>query len=66
MENIRQLGDKAAARELAMAVGVPCVPGSKDIVPDEDEALRISRDIGYPVLIKAVPSSFCLLGIDHP
>ena len=54
VENIRQLGDKAAARELAMAVGVPCVPGSKDIVPDEDEALRISRDIGYPVLIKAV------------
>ena len=54
VENIRQLGDKAAARELAMKVGVPCVPGSKDILKDEDEALKIAREIGYPVLIKAV------------
>ena len=54
VENIRQLGDKAAARELAMRVGVPCVPGSKDVLKDEDEALKIAREIGYPVLIKAV------------
>ncbi len=54
VENIRQLGDKAAARELALQLGVPIVPGSPDIVRDEEEALRIARDIGYPVLIKAV------------
>ncbi len=54
VENIRQLGDKAAARELAMKLGVPCVPGSKDIVRDEDEALKIAREVGYPVLVKAV------------
>ena len=54
VENIRQLGDKAAARELAMQLGVPVVPGSPDIVRDEEEALRIARDLGYPVLIKAV------------
>jgi len=54
VENIRQLGDKAAARELAMQLGVPVVPGSPDIVRDEEEALRIARDLGSPVLIKAV------------
>jgi len=54
VENIRQLGDKAMARELAMASEVPVVPGSPEIVPDEDEGLRISREIGFPVLIKAV------------
>ena len=54
VENIRQLGDKAMARELAMASNVPVVPGSPEIVPDEDEGLRISKEIGYPVLIKAV------------
>jgi len=54
VENIRQLGDKASARELAQKHGVPIVPGSKQVVRDEDEALRVARDLGYPVLIKAV------------
>ncbi|HIA27361.1 MAG TPA: acetyl-CoA carboxylase biotin carboxylase subunit [Planctomycetes bacterium] len=54
VENIRQLGDKAKAREMAMAAGIPVVPGSKEVVPDEEEALRIAHDIQYPVLIKAV------------
>ncbi len=53
VENIRRLGDKAAARELAMKVGIPVVPGSKDIVPDEESALKIAREIGYPVMVKA-------------
>jgi len=53
VDNIRRLGDKAAARELAMETGIPVVPGSKDIVPNEEEALVIARDIGYPVMIKA-------------
>ena len=54
VDNIRQLGDKAMARELAMASEVPVVPGSPEIVPDEDQGLQISKEIGFPVLIKAV------------
>ena len=54
VENIRQLGDKAAARELALKVGVPVVPGSEGVIPDEELAKAVAREIGYPVLIKAV------------
>ncbi|MDG2084067.1 MAG: acetyl-CoA carboxylase biotin carboxylase subunit [Planctomycetota bacterium] len=54
VENIRQLGDKAMAREIAMKSGVPVVPGSPEIVPDEDQGLEVARQIGFPVLIKAV------------
>lgn len=50
---IRKLGDKAAARELAMRVGVPVVPGSKDVLENDEEALSVAREIGYPVMIKA-------------
>ncbi len=53
VENIRRLGDKAAARELAREVGVPVVPGSPQTIQGEDEALSVAREIGYPVMIKA-------------
>jgi acetyl-CoA carboxylase biotin carboxylase subunit len=49
-----RLGDKNAARELAREAGVPVVPGSEGIVPDEKEALRFAHEVGFPVLIKAV------------
>ena len=52
-EQIRTMGDKAVAREAMRAVGVPVVPGSDGIVDDEDEALALAREIGYPVMIKA-------------
>jgi acetyl-CoA carboxylase biotin carboxylase subunit len=52
-ETISLLGNKANARELAMSAGVPTVPGSQGAVGDEDEALRVAREIGYPVMIKA-------------
>jgi acetyl-CoA carboxylase biotin carboxylase subunit len=52
-EAIRALGDKANAKQMALKAGVPVVPGSGGPIADEDEALRIARKIGYPVLIKA-------------
>ena len=52
-EQIRLMGDKAAARKLAVEAGVPVVPGSPGTVDDPDEALRIAEEIGFPVIIKA-------------
>ena len=50
---ITQCGDKVAAKELAASANVPCVPGSDGPVDNEQDALRIAREIGFPVLIKA-------------
>jgi acetyl-CoA carboxylase, biotin carboxylase subunit len=50
---IRLMGDKAAARKLAMEAGVPVAQGSPDPVADVEEAVRLANDIGYPVLVKA-------------
>ncbi|UCG85643.1 MAG: acetyl-CoA carboxylase biotin carboxylase subunit [Gemmatimonadota bacterium] len=52
-EQIRLMGDKAAARELAIELGVPVIPGSKGAVEDPQEAMSIAEDIGFPVIIKA-------------
>ncbi|MEE3229585.1 MAG: acetyl-CoA carboxylase biotin carboxylase subunit [Planctomycetota bacterium] len=54
VEAIAFLGDKGKARELAREVGVPCVPGSTGILENEDEALKVAQEIGYPVIVKAV------------
>jgi acetyl-CoA carboxylase, biotin carboxylase subunit len=51
---IRAMGDKVSAIKIMKQHGVPCVPGSGDpLGSDNDENLRIARDIGYPVIIKA-------------
>ena len=51
---IRMMGDKVQAIRTMKAAGVPCVPGSDGPLGDNgDENLRIARDIGYPVIIKA-------------
>ena len=51
---IRMMGDKVEAIREMKEAGVPCVPGSGGPLPDdEDECLRIGREIGYPVIIKA-------------
>jgi acetyl-CoA carboxylase biotin carboxylase subunit len=51
---IRLMGDKNSARDSARKAGVPISPGSDGTVDSEDEALKIARKIGYPVMIKAV------------
>lgn len=50
---ISRMGDKAAARETMKNAGVPVIPGSDGLVQDVADAVRIARDIGYPVVIKA-------------
>ncbi len=52
-EHIRVMGDKIEAKRTAKRLGIPCVPGSEGGVTDDDEAMRVARDIGYPVLVKA-------------
>ena len=52
-EQIRLMGDKAAARKLATEVGIPVVPGSAGVIDSVDEALKVAEQIGYPVIIKA-------------
>jgi acetyl-CoA carboxylase biotin carboxylase subunit len=47
------LGDKNTAKTMARAANVPVVPGSPGIVDDDNDALRIAHEIGFPVLIKA-------------
>jgi acetyl-CoA carboxylase, biotin carboxylase subunit len=52
-EQIRVMGDKAAARKAMQAVGVPIIPGTEGGVEDPEEALGFARKIGFPVIIKA-------------
>jgi len=52
-DTIRLLGNKASARDLAIKTGVPLLPGTKDLVADDKEAIEIANDIGYPVIVKA-------------
>ncbi len=47
------LGDKTAARRLAASAGVPVLPGTENPVKSPDEAQKIAREIGYPVIVKA-------------
>ncbi len=53
-ETIRLMGDKVSAINAMKQAGLPCVPGSEALSDDKlDEAVRIAKDIGYPVIIKA-------------
>jgi len=51
---IRLLGDKARARRAMKKAGVPILPGSDGPVDGEEKAQKTARDLGYPVIIKAV------------
>jgi acetyl-CoA carboxylase biotin carboxylase subunit len=53
-DTIRLMGDKVSAKDAMKAAGVPCVPGSDGALnDDQDEWVRLARDIGYPIIIKA-------------
>jgi acetyl-CoA carboxylase biotin carboxylase subunit len=53
-ETIRLMGDKVSAKKTMQKANVPCVPGSEGALPEEpDESVKIARQIGYPVIIKA-------------
>jgi acetyl-CoA carboxylase biotin carboxylase subunit len=53
-ENLRLAGDKIAGKEIIRRPGVPVIPGGERMVQNLDEARRISRSMGYPIMIKAV------------
>ena len=52
-EAIRLMGDKIEARRAVQKVKVPVVPGSDGAVTEEEEGLRVSKEIGFPVIVKA-------------
>ncbi len=52
-EHIRIMGDKIEAKRTALALGIPCVPGSEGGIDNDEQAIRVGREIGFPVLVKA-------------
>ncbi len=52
-ENIRIGGDKSKARQIMKRKGIPVVPGSGNLVENEDEALKTAKKIGFPIIFKA-------------
>lgn len=53
-EHIDTMGDKAVAKDTVKKLGLPVVPGSDGVLQSMDEGIKIAKDMGYPVLIKAV------------
>ncbi len=52
-DHIKLMGDKITAKKAVMDAGIPVVPGSDGGVEDIDEARKIAKDIGFPLLVKA-------------
>src|SRR6188508_260444 len=50
---IRLMGDKARARRVMKKAGVPVLPGSDGPIDSEEKALKLAKEIGYPVIVKA-------------
>ncbi len=50
---IRLMGDKARARRVMKKVGVPVLPGSDSPIEQEDKTLKVAKEIGFPVIVKA-------------
>ncbi len=51
--SIAAMGDKIASKRLALAANVNTIPGYTDVIANADSAVKIARDVGYPVMIKA-------------
>jgi acetyl-CoA carboxylase biotin carboxylase subunit len=51
---IKLLGDKARAKKAMRKAGVPMLPGSDGPVTGEEQALKVAKDVGYPIIVKAV------------
>jgi propionyl-CoA carboxylase alpha chain len=51
--SIAAMGDKIASKRLALDAGVNTIPGYTDVIADAAQAVKIARDVGYPVMIKA-------------
>ncbi|MBT7608774.1 MAG: ATP-grasp domain-containing protein [Bacteriovoracaceae bacterium] len=54
VEAVRQMGDKAISKQIAKAADIPVIPGSASAIPTVAEAKKIAKEIGYPILLKAV------------
>ena len=52
-DQIRQMGDKITAKETMIKAGVPVVPGSGGLLQDLETGLKIAKEIGYPIILKA-------------
>lgn len=52
-DSMRVMGDKLSAKEAAKKFNIPLVPGTEGAIDDVEEAKKISKEIGFPVLIKA-------------
>ncbi len=50
---IDRMGDKASAKSTMIKAGVPCVPGSEGIIETYEDCVKIAKDTGYPVMLKA-------------
>jgi propionyl-CoA carboxylase alpha chain len=51
--SIAAMGDKIASKRLALEAGVSTIPGYTDVIADAAQAVKIAREVGYPVMIKA-------------
>jgi acetyl-CoA carboxylase biotin carboxylase subunit len=52
-DQIARMGDKATAKATMIAAGVPCIPGSKGLLADLEDAFKQAKEIVYPVIMKA-------------
>ncbi|MFM8487601.1 MAG: acetyl/propionyl/methylcrotonyl-CoA carboxylase subunit alpha, partial [Bacteroidota bacterium] len=52
-EQIRKMGDKITAKETMIKAGVPCIPGTEGLLTDVKAGMKLAKEIGYPVILKA-------------
>jgi acetyl-CoA carboxylase biotin carboxylase subunit len=50
---IRLMGDKSRAKKAMLKAGVPVLPGSQGVLEDEERAVKIAKDVGFPLILKA-------------